>query len=66
MLVSGMLADWIIPFAYNIGLRGFRSSLLFWFFLGGLVSLRRMILAQAVTTEPRLDMARGALAPAGA
>jgi O-antigen ligase len=44
MLVAGVLADWIIPFTYNIGLRGFRSSLLFWFFLGGLVSLRRMLL----------------------
>lgn len=43
MLVSGMLADWIIPFTYNIGLKGFRSSLLCWFFLGGLLSLRRTL-----------------------
>ena len=41
-LVSGLLADWIIPFTYNIGVRGFRSSLLFWFFLGGLLALKRM------------------------
>jgi hypothetical protein len=40
-LVSGMLADWIIPFYYNIGIRGFRSSLFFWFFLGGVMALRR-------------------------
>jgi hypothetical protein len=53
MLVAGMLADWIIPFAYNIGLRGFRSSLLFWFFLGGLLALRRMLLAQTAAVEPR-------------
>jgi len=45
-LVAGMLADWIIPFAYNIGMKGFRSSLLFWMFLGGLLSLRRMVVAQ--------------------
>ena len=41
-LVSGALADWIIPFTYNIGVRGFRSSLLFWVFLGGLLALKRM------------------------
>ena len=41
-LVSGLLADWIIPFTYNIGVRGFRSSLLFWVFLGGLLALKRM------------------------
>ena len=41
-LVAALLADWIIPFAYNIGLRGFRSSVLFWFFLGGLLAIKRM------------------------
>ncbi len=39
MLAAGMLGDWIIPFVYNIGLTGFRSSLLGWLFLGGLVAL---------------------------
>jgi hypothetical protein len=41
-LVAGLLADWIVPFTYNIGLRGFRSSMLFWFFLGGLLALKRI------------------------
>jgi hypothetical protein len=41
-LVAGMLADWIIPFVYNIGTRGFRSSLLFWLFMGGVLALKRM------------------------
>ena len=41
-LVAGMLADWIIPFYYNIGVRGFRSSLLFWVFLGGILVLNRI------------------------
>lgn len=36
MLVAGMLGDWLLPFVYNIGLRGMRASLLGWFFLGGL------------------------------
>jgi O-antigen ligase len=41
-LVAGLLGDWIVPFAYNVGLKGFRSSLLFWLFLGGSLALYRM------------------------
>jgi len=44
-LASGMLGDWIIPFYYNAGVLGFRSSLLFWVFLGGALALRRMLTA---------------------
>lgn len=39
-LVSGMLGDWFLPFVYNIGLTGMRSSILFWVFLGGLLALQ--------------------------
>jgi O-antigen ligase len=38
-LISGMLGDWFLPFVYNIGLSGLRSSILFWVFLGGLLAL---------------------------
>jgi len=38
-LVVMMLADWIIPFVYNIGFPGLQASLLFWLFLGGLSAL---------------------------
>ncbi|MFN8062106.1 MAG: O-antigen ligase family protein [Vicinamibacterales bacterium] len=65
-LVSGLLADWIVPFAYNIGLTGFRSSLLFWFLLGGLLTLRRLSAAPQPTASGlarRQDL--GALALAG-
>jgi hypothetical protein len=41
-MVLGMLGDWVLPFVYNIGLNGFRSSVLIWLFLGGLVSLERI------------------------
>jgi len=37
-----MLADWVLPFVYNIGLAGFRASVLGWLFLGGLVTLEQM------------------------
>lgn len=50
-LAAAALADWIVPFVYNIGIPGFRSSVLFWFFIGGTVALRRMTLAG---TEPAL------------
>jgi O-antigen ligase len=44
-LIAGMLGDWIIPFYYNAGILGFRSSLLFWVFLGGLLAVKRMAAA---------------------
>jgi hypothetical protein len=41
-LVAAMLADWVVPFIYNIGLKGFRSSVLAWLFMGGLVAIEQM------------------------
>jgi O-antigen ligase len=38
-LVLMALADWILPFVYNIGFRGFQASILIWMFLGGLVAV---------------------------
>lgn len=40
-LVSGLLGDWFLPFVYNVGLEGMRSSILFWVFMGGLLALSR-------------------------
>jgi O-antigen ligase len=37
-----MLADWILPFVYNVGFSGFPVSVLVWLFLGGLVAVERM------------------------
>jgi hypothetical protein len=52
MVVAGMLGDWVLPFFYNIGLNGFRSSMLGWLFLGGLVSLEQMLITQKrMTTQ---------------
>jgi hypothetical protein len=50
-LAAGMLADWVLPFVYNIGLRGFRSSVLVWFFLGGVVAIEQMIKSGRGATE---------------
>lgn len=38
-LVIMLLADWILPFVYNIGFDGFQASVLVWLFMGGLVTL---------------------------
>lgn len=42
-VVSGMFGDWIIPFTYNIGLEGFRGSVIAWIFLGGLLAIAQMV-----------------------
>ena len=52
MAVAGMLGDWLLPFFYNLGLNGFRTSMLGWLFLGGLVSLEQMVI------RPNLSVAR--------
>jgi len=46
MVLAGMMGDWVLPFFYNVGLDGFRSSMLGWLFLGGLVSLEQMVITQ--------------------
>jgi len=45
-LVAGMLGDWFLPFVYNVGLSGFRSSVLAWLFLGGLISVQQILRSQ--------------------
>jgi hypothetical protein len=51
MVVAGMLGDWVLPFFYNVGLNGFRSSMLGWLFLGGLVSIEQMVMSQKYTAD---------------
>jgi O-antigen ligase len=42
-LAAGMLGDWFLPYVYNVGLVGTRSSLLAWLFLGGVVVLEKTL-----------------------
>ena len=51
-LVIMALADWILPFVYNIGFEGFPASVLVWLFLGGLVSLEQIARMEAADREP--------------
>jgi len=42
--VAAFLGDWVLPFVYNIGLNGFRASILPWIFMGGVISIEQMLL----------------------
>ena len=42
-LVAAYLVDWVLPFVYNIGMNGFRASILAWLFMGGLVSIEQIV-----------------------
>jgi hypothetical protein len=52
-LVAGVLVDWVFPFVYNIGLRGFRGSMLGWIFLGGLVSIEYVTRQRSTSVTTR-------------
>jgi hypothetical protein len=41
-LVAAFLGDWVLPFIYNVGLTGFRASILPWIFMGGLVAIEKL------------------------
>lgn len=45
-LVAGLFVDWVLPFVYNVGMDGIRSSILSWFFLGGLVVIHQIMKQQ--------------------
>jgi len=56
MLAAGMLGDWVLPFVYNIGLAGFRASVLGWLFLGGLLSLEQIARLDRVKVDDKTNV----------
>lgn len=48
-LMASFLVDWVLPFAYNIGLDGVRASILPWIFFGGLVAVEQIYAKQLQT-----------------
>lgn len=42
-LVSMMLGDWVLPFAYNQTITGFDNALFTWIFIGGMLSLYALV-----------------------
>jgi O-antigen ligase len=51
-VASGLLGDWYLPFVYNVGLVGLRSSILGWLFLGGLIAMERMAARESPAAGP--------------
>ena len=43
-VMSGMLGDWLLPYVYNITIRGMRAAMLPWLFLGGLLALEQILI----------------------
>ncbi len=41
--VAIFLGDWILPFAYNQGIGGYKYTVYSWLFLGVLISIRQII-----------------------
>ncbi len=50
IMVIMALADWFLPFVYNIGFSGFQASVLLWMFFGGLITLEQI--ARKQTSQP--------------
>lgn len=42
-VVAMVLGDWILPFAYNQGIEGYRYTVFSWIFLGVLMSIRHQV-----------------------
>lgn len=55
-LVAAFLVDWVLPFAYNIGLTGFRASILPWIFFGGLISIEQIYFADVIKDQVRVRL----------
>ncbi len=54
--VAAFLVDWVLPFAYNIGLKGFRASILPWIFFGGLISIEQIFLSNVIKDRERVQL----------
>lgn len=54
-MVAAFLGDWVLPFVYNIGLSGFRASILPWIFMGGVISLEQIFLKRSTVQEEKFS-----------
>jgi O-antigen ligase len=51
IMVIMALADWFLPFVYNIGFLGFQASILLWMFFGGVLAYERLAQTQTVPSH---------------
>lgn len=72
-VVAMALGDWVLPFAYNQGIEGYRYTVFSWIFLGVLISLRQLVAPadqparrpSRSLAERRARAARAAIRPIG-
>ena len=50
-LVSMLLGDWVLPFAYNQTITGFDNAAYTWIFLGAMVSLYQIVRHQVLSAN---------------
>ncbi len=65
-MVAAALADWVFPFVYNIGMHGFRGSMLGWLFLGGLIAVEYATRQQKESDVARQTVGRHSIHPVAA
>lgn len=53
---SMMLGDWVLPFAYNQTIAGYKYTVYSWIFLGTLIALRPLIEAQRVKMQGQIQL----------
>jgi O-antigen ligase len=51
-LVSMMLGDWVLPFAYNQTISGFDNAMFTWLFLGGLLAVYQILKTSGDNDSP--------------
>jgi len=49
---AAALGDWLLPFVYNVGIKGFGPSVLAWMFFGGLVAMEQVYIKRTVGDDP--------------
>jgi O-antigen ligase len=58
--VSMFFGDWVLPFAYNQGVGGYKYTVYTWLFLGTLISIRQLLPARHAAAMDRQPLARQA------
>lgn len=51
-LVSMMLGDWVLPFAYNQTISGFDNAMFTWLFMGGMLAVYQILKARGEIDSP--------------
>jgi len=53
LIIAMGLGDWVMPFVYNVGIRGFDQAVYGWYLMGGVVALQHIVAKQSLQTQSR-------------